>query len=126
MKAPLASPPSDSSAPAQAQPVPSAVVKRSFVLHNPLGLHCRAAVLIIKALRRHSCDVTFEHGGWIANARSIVQLLGLATGPGAMLHVTASGPDRVRALNDIADLFASNFAEAYAADRSFCKGRVAV
>ena len=108
-----------------ALPACPAVLRRTFTRRNPLGLHCRAAVLIVKALQRFSCDMTFEHGGWTGDARSIVHLLGLAAGPGARIEVTVSGPDRARALEAVAALFASNFADAYTGDPGFCRESVA-
>jgi phosphotransferase system HPr (HPr) family protein len=112
---------------ATAVPLPASpsVLRKSFTLRNPLGLHCRAAVLIVKALQRFSCNMTFEHGGWTADARSIVHLLGLAAGPGARIEVTASGPDRALALEAVGALFASNFADAYTGDPGFCRESVA-
>jgi len=88
-------------------------IRRVLVLQNHLGLHCRPAALLINTLKGFVCTVTVETGGVTANGRSIFELMNLAAGYHAKLAFTISGPDASRAMAAIAQLFETNFVDAY-------------
>jgi phosphocarrier protein HPr len=92
------------------------VVKRTFIIQNPRGLHCRPAALLIKTFEDFPCKVTVEGPGASANGRSILQLLSLAAGYETKLTFVLTGRDAKEAMAAVQRVFEDNFAEAYAND----------
>lgn len=90
------------------------VIRKTLVLQNRLGLHCRPAALLIKALEGYSSKVMVEANNTLVNARSILGLMTLSAAFGTRMTFIASGPDAVEALAAVENVFQSNFAEAYA------------
>ena len=81
---------------------------------NPLGLHARPAVLIVRAAARAQAHVSLRNitaGRGPANAASINGLLSLAARRGHRLGIGAQGPDARRALEEISALVESGFGE---------------
>lgn len=79
---------------------------------NPNGLHLRAAAEIVKVVRRFSAEITFEHKGVRADARSILSIACLAVAGGSQVSASAIGADAAPALEALARLFARGFADA--------------
>ena len=69
-----------------------------FTVTDPIGLHARPAAAVVKTAARHQARVRLELGGKAADARSIVQLLGLGVRQGSVVTVTAEGADEAEAL----------------------------
>jgi phosphocarrier protein FPr len=98
-----------SSAPASAEPnaAPAASpngsgadLARGFeiVIRNPHGLHARPATALVELAKRFESAVRIRHGGKVADGKSLIALLSLGVGNGAVVHVSADGPDSERAL----------------------------
>jgi phosphotransferase system HPr (HPr) family protein len=84
-------------------------VKRTFIVQHLNGIHARPAALLASTLQNYRCRVLAECGGCSANPRSIFGLLTLAAGCGSKMTFTATGKDAVAALNEVEQLFKSNF-----------------
>lgn len=84
---------------------------REFTILNKFGIHARPAALLVKTLSRFQCDVTIERDGMKASGKSIMGLLTLEGYQGAVLKVTATGPDAAQALEAIEELIAKKFYE---------------
>lgn len=84
---------------------------REFTILNKFGIHARPAALLVKTLSRFQCDVTIERDGMKASGKSIMSLLTLEGYQGAVLKVTATGPDAAEAMEAIAELIAKKFYE---------------
>lgn len=95
----------------QTKPVAEKSAARHVQVVNSNGLHLRPASEIIRVVRAFAAEITLEHCGVKANARSIIALLGLQAPPGAMVSVNASGTDAAQALTALERLFASGFGE---------------
>ncbi len=80
-------------------------------IKNKLGLHARAANMIVKVANRYRAKVTLEKDGVEANGKSIMGLLMLAAGKGAKLRIRAQGEDASEAVEEIARLVEGNFGE---------------
>lgn len=80
-------------------------------IKNKLGLHARAANLIVQVANRYKAQVTVEKDGMVANAKSIMSLLMLAAGKGSKILVRASGEDAREAVEEIAKLVEGRFGE---------------
>jgi phosphocarrier protein HPr len=74
------------------------VQRVDFTVMDPIGLHARPAGELVKTAARHQARVRLELGGKAADARSIVQLLGLGVRQGSVVTVTAEGADEADAL----------------------------
>jgi phosphotransferase system HPr (HPr) family protein len=111
----LATPPSGAPPqPAIPHPAGAPALRRTFVLLNLPGLHCRPAALIVRTLNDFASDAAVECGGASASGRSIIELLSLAAGYGTPLTFVISGPDAKNAMAALERLFKTNFAQAYA------------
>jgi dihydroxyacetone kinase phosphotransfer subunit len=91
---------------------PSAGLRRTLTLRNPLGLHARAAATLVRALAGLDADVRLGCAGAEGvDARSILGLVGLGVSGGAQIEVVVSGPDAEVALARVDALVAAGFGE---------------
>ena len=68
-------------------------VRRTATVVDREGLHARPCTRIARAAQKFKCDATIGYGGATADARSILQLLGLAVPGGATVEIVAVGND---------------------------------
>ena len=78
---------------------------------NRLGLHARAARLLVETVRGFDAEVTLARDDQVANARSILEIMMLAAGPGTVLELSAVGPDAEAAVAAVCALAARRFDE---------------
>jgi phosphotransferase system HPr (HPr) family protein len=71
------------------------------VVKDPHGLHLRAAVGLILAVRKYKSRVTLRKGTVMANAQSLLGLLSLGASRGTELEVVSEGEDAPMALGEI-------------------------
>ena len=88
----------------------SKVVKK-LEIKNKLGLHARAAALLVQTVNRFSAQVTLTKDGQSADGRSIMGVLTLAATQGSKLHVEANGEEAERAVKAIEKLIDARFNE---------------
>lgn len=86
-------------------------ISKKLEITNKLGLHARAAALLVQTVNKFSAQVTFSKDGQSADGRSIMGVLTLAATQGSKVHVEASGEDAERAVRAIEKLFDSRFYE---------------
>jgi phosphocarrier protein HPr len=87
------------------------VEERTFIIKNRLGLHARAANIVVQVASNYQCTITFDKDGIEANAKSIMGLLLLAAGHGSKIVVKAAGRDCREAIEEIGRLIEDNFGE---------------
>ncbi len=83
-----------------------AKVSKRLEIKNRLGLHARAAALLVQTILRFSADVKFSKEGQLVDGRSIIGVLTLGAGKGSKVRVEASGKDAkelVRAIEELID-----------------------
>jgi len=86
-------------------------VEREFTITNELGLHFRAAAMLVRTLTDFSSEVTITNGDTSADARSVLDLMTLAASRGTTLRVRAEGDDADATIDAVGALIARNFAE---------------
>lgn len=84
---------------------------RELKILNKLGMHARPAALFVKAANRFVSDITVERGGNEVSGKSIMGLMTLEAGMGAVLKITADGPDAEAAINELQTLIENKFFE---------------
>ena len=86
--------------------------RASLEIVNRLGLHARAAVLLVQASARFDAHVTVSKDGQSVDGRSIMGVMMLAAEQGSRIDVETAGPEARAALDAITELVANRFNEA--------------
>jgi phosphocarrier protein HPr len=89
----------------------NSIKERTFTIKNKLGLHARAANMVVQTASNFTCSITVIKDGIEANAKSIMGLLLLAAGKGSKIVVKAKGKDAQEALKEIGKLIEGKFGE---------------
>ncbi len=84
---------------------------RHVVVSNAHGLHLRPASLIVKLASQFQSKVELVKDHERVDGKSILDIATLGAAPGTRLIIEVTGPDAESALEALAQLFASNFAE---------------
>jgi len=82
-----------------------------FVVGNQLGLHVRAAAMVVRTMTPFQSRIFIRTEGGRADARSVLDLLTLSASKGTRIVVEAEGRDAEAAVAALGDLIARNFAE---------------
>ncbi|MGH0599932.1 Phosphocarrier protein HPr [Bacillus mycoides] len=73
-------------------------IEKNLIVTRKGGIHARPASEIVNGLKDYNCSVEFMFNGKKINAKSIIQLMGLAIKKGTGLHVILDGEDAEDAL----------------------------
>ncbi|OGP79955.1 MAG: phosphocarrier protein HPr [Deltaproteobacteria bacterium RBG_16_49_23] len=84
---------------------------RTFTIRNKLGLHARAAALLVKTANRFVSDVSIEKDGLEVNGKSIMGILMLAAAKGTRITLKVEGKDAEQAVHILGKLFENKFGE---------------
>ncbi len=93
-----------------ADPAP-VTVRRIATICNQRGLHARASARFVKMAAQFDADVRVRKNGTEVSGRSIMGLMMLAAAPGAVIELTATGPQAEEAVGALADLIECKFNE---------------
>jgi phosphocarrier protein HPr len=85
--------------------------KRSFTIKNRLGLHARAAALLVQTANSFQSDIVVTKGGEEVSGKSIMGILMLAAPQGSQIEIAACGEDAREALTAIGKLIDDGFGE---------------
>jgi len=80
-------------------------------IQNKLGLHARAAAILVQTANGFASEVTIEKDGVEVNGKSIMGLMMLAAAKGSHVTIRANGKDEEDALAGIRKLVADKFNE---------------
>ncbi len=80
-------------------------------IQNELGLHARAAALLVQRANRFRCRITLEKNGQRVSGKSIMGVMMLAAGKGSNLRITGKGSDAERAVRALEELIGDKFGE---------------
>lgn len=83
----------------------------TLTIHHEVGLHARPAALFVKTANRFKSQIMLEKDGQEVNAKSILSVLTLGVGQGAVVTIRTEGEDEVEAIEALRELVASNFGE---------------
>ena len=86
-------------------------VVKKMEIKNKLGVHARAAALLVQTVNRFSAQVSLSKDGQTADGRSIMGVLMLAATQGSTIEVEAAGQDAEQALKAIEKLVDKRFNE---------------
>ncbi|ADI28014.1 MULTISPECIES: HPr family phosphocarrier protein [Geobacillus] len=78
------------------------MVEKQVEVKLKTGLQARPAALFVQEANRFSADVFLEKDGKRVNAKSIMGLMSLAIGHGAVITLIADGPDEQEAIEKLA------------------------
>jgi phosphocarrier protein len=84
---------------------------KKLEIKNKLGVHARAAALLVQTVNKFTAQVTFSKDDQIADGRSIMGVLTLAATQGSKIQVEASGEDAEQAVRAIERLIDRRFNE---------------
>jgi len=80
------------------------VVEKKIVINNKAGLHARPAALFVQIANKYESDISVIKGKDTVNGKSIMGILMLAAGKGAMVTIVASGDDAELAVQELSKL----------------------
>ena len=86
-------------------------IVKKLEIKNKLGLHARAAALLVQTVNKFTAQVSFSKDGQVVNNRSIIKVLMLAATQGSKIQVEATGDDAERAVRAVEKLVNSKFNE---------------
>jgi len=84
---------------------------QTFTIRNRLGLHARAAALLVKTANRFTSEITIEKDSLEVNGKSIMGILMLAASKGSKITLKAEGKDAVQAIQTLGELIQNKFGE---------------
>lgn len=88
------------------------MVSQKVKIKNPTGLHLRPAGVLCKSAIEYSSVVTFKYGGEnIANAKSVLSVLGACIKSGDEIELICEGEDEEKALQEMVALIDSGLGE---------------
>jgi phosphocarrier protein HPr len=84
---------------------------KKLSIKNKLGLHARAAALLVQTVSRFEAEVTISKDGQNVDGRSIMGVLTLAATQGSEIAVEAKGKQAEEAISAVEKLIEKKFFE---------------
>ena len=84
---------------------------KEAVVNNQVGLHARPATFFIQKANEFKSSIWVEKDERRVNAKSLLGVLSLGIVKGTAINLIADGADEAEAVEALADLIATNFAE---------------
>ncbi len=88
------------------------MITKKLTVLNKLGIHARPAAQFVRAASRFQSDVTVVKDDESVDGKSIMGLMMLAVGCGAVITVTVEGADESECMGALESLVAGKFGEA--------------
>lgn len=87
------------------------MVSKDIKIVNPTGLHLRPAGNLCKEAMKYKSKVTFNYRGNVANAKSVLSVLGACIKTGDQITLVCEGEDEEQALVELAAYFENGLGE---------------
>lgn len=87
------------------------MVRQTVTIKNPTGLHLRPAGILCKEAMQYKASITFRYGENIANAKSVLSVLGACIKSGDVIELVCNGEDETEALQAIVAAIESGLGE---------------
>jgi phosphocarrier protein len=84
---------------------------RKCVIKNKLGLHARAAAILVQTVNRYAAEVKVSKDGQVVDGRSIMGLLTLGAAKDSKIQVEARGKEAEEVVRAIEKLIEKKFHE---------------
>jgi phosphocarrier protein len=88
-----------------------AMLTRTVLISNALGMHARAAARFVHAATAYQSHVRVARDGRTVDGKSIMGLLLLAAPRGTRLEISADGPDEAAAIETLCSLVTGGLGE---------------
>jgi len=86
-------------------------IVKKLEIKNKLGLHARAAALLVQTVNKFTAQVSFSKDGQVVDGRSMMGVLMLAATQGSKIQIETTGDDAERAVRAVEKLVNSKFNE---------------
>ena len=87
------------------------MVSQKVVIKNPTGLHLRPAGELCNVAMRFTSKVTFKYGNDVANAKSVLSVLGACIKAGSEIELVCEGEDEEMALQAVVEAVENGLGE---------------
>lgn len=87
------------------------MISQKVVIKNPTGLHLRPAGVLCSEAMKFPCKVTFRYGNEVANAKSVLSVLGACIKSGYEIELVCDGEDEEAALKAIISVIDNGLGE---------------
>ena len=87
------------------------MTEKTITITNRAGIHARPAAMLVQLTKDFSCNIHFEKGNDLINAKSIMGIITLGASYQTQLKIIAEGEDEKEAVDAIERLFESKFQE---------------
>lgn len=87
------------------------MVMHTIKIMNPTGLHLRPAGNLCKEAMKYKSKITFDYSGNIANAKSVLSVLGACIKSGDEITLMCDGEDENEALSALVSYIESGLGE---------------
>ena len=87
------------------------MISKNVVVNNQVGLHARPATFFIQKANEFKSSIWVEKEERRVNAKSLLGVLSLGIVKGTAITLIAEGVDEAAAVDTLAELVESNFAE---------------
>jgi phosphotransferase system HPr (HPr) family protein len=84
---------------------------RELLVSNRAGVHARVGTLLAQKAKEFASDIRIRKGSYIADCRSVLDLLSLGAFHGDAVHLEITGNDADAAMSAIVSLFDARFNE---------------
>ena len=87
------------------------MIRNEITISNKLGLHARASAKLTKLAGSYPCEVWMSRGERRVNAKSIMGVMMLAAGIGAVVQIETEGEREQEAMEALVGLINDKFGE---------------
>ena len=87
------------------------MLRKEFTIVNKLGLHARAAAVLVQLAATFSAEITITKEKLTINCKSIMGVLMLAAAQNSVIVVEVAGEDEEAALGALGNLIEDGFGE---------------
>ena len=87
------------------------MVSQKVTIKNPTGLHLRPAGILCKEAMKYKSKITFKVRDNVANAKSVLSVLGSCARSGDVIEFTCEGVDEGEALQALVSVVESGLGE---------------
>ncbi len=87
------------------------MVSQKVTIKNPTGLHLRPAGILCKEAMKFKAKITFKVRDNVANAKSVLSVLGSCVKSGEVIEFTCEGADEEEALQALVSVVESGLGE---------------
>lgn len=81
------------------------MLTKSFRVESPMGLHTRAAAILVAQTAKFDSSITVRYRDAEANGKSIISLIALQVSKGEPIEISVSGTDEEKAMQRLDHFF---------------------